>query len=122
MFDIGFWEIFLILVLALIIIGPERLPGAARKAGYWIGRARRYVEGVRSEVEQEFDLSEFKRMIHNQEIQINELQRKLGSRVDEDALTTSTDTHEPEYEILEDQAADEGNAAGSKDIQDKPQT
>lgn len=77
MFDIGFWEIFLIMVLALLVIGPERLPGAARTAGYWVGRARRFVEGVKSDVEQEFDITEFQRLMHNQEIQINELQRKL---------------------------------------------
>ena len=82
MFDIGFWEIFLILVLALIVIGPERLPRAARTAGYWLGRARRFVEGVKSDVEQEFDVSEFKRLMHNQEVQINELQRKLAEAGD----------------------------------------
>ncbi len=82
MFDIGFWEIFLIMVLALIVIGPERLPRAARTAGYWVGRARRFVEGVKSDVEQEFDVDEFKRLVHNQEVQINELQRKLSQTVD----------------------------------------
>ena len=46
MFDVGFWEILLILVLALVIIGPERLPSAARKAGFFVGKARRFVEGV----------------------------------------------------------------------------
>jgi sec-independent protein translocase protein TatB len=81
-FDIGFWEIFLILVLALIVIGPERLPGAARTAGYWIGRARRFVEGVKSDVEQEFDVAEFKRLMHNQEVQLNELRRKLAEAGD----------------------------------------
>jgi sec-independent protein translocase protein TatB len=83
MFDVGFWEILLILVMALIIIGPERLPGAARKAGFFVGKARRYIEGVRSEVESQVDVSEFKRMLHNQETQINELQQKLKSGVDE---------------------------------------
>lgn len=83
MFDVGFWEILLILVLALVIIGPERLPGAARKAGFFVGKARRYIEGVRSEVEQELDVSEFKRLLHNQEVQINELQQKIKSGVDE---------------------------------------
>ena len=82
MFDVGFWEILLILVLALVVIGPERLPGAARKAGYFAGKARRYIEGVRSEVEQELDVNEFKRMLHNQEVQINELQQRLKSSVD----------------------------------------
>ncbi len=83
MFDVGFWEILLILVLALVIIGPERLPGAARKAGFFVGKARRYIEGVRSEVESELDVNEFKRMLHNQEVQINELQQQLKAGVDE---------------------------------------
>ncbi len=83
MFDVGFWEILLILVLALVVIGPERLPGAARKAGYFVGKARRYIEGVRSEVESELDVNEFKRMLHNQEVQINELQQQIKAGVDE---------------------------------------
>ena len=83
MFDVGFWEILLILVMALVIIGPERLPGAARKAGFFVGKARRYIEGVRSEVESELDINEFKRMLHNQEVQINELQQQLKTGVDE---------------------------------------
>ena len=83
MFDVGFWEILLILILALVVIGPERLPGAARKAGYFVGKARRYIEGVRSEVESELDINEFKRMMHNQEVQINELQQQLKSGMDE---------------------------------------
>lgn len=81
MFDIGFWEILLIVILALLVIGPERLPGAAKKAGYWLGRGRRFVEGVRSDVESQVDLGEFKRLLHNQEVQINELQEKLKSGV-----------------------------------------
>jgi sec-independent protein translocase protein TatB len=80
MFDIGFWEILLILILALVVIGPERLPGAARTAGLWVGKARRYIEGVKSDVEQEFDVSEFKRIVHNQEIQLNELQAQLNEK------------------------------------------
>jgi len=43
MFDIGFWELLLILILALLIVGPGRLPTAARTAGYWFSKARRYV-------------------------------------------------------------------------------
>ena len=83
MFDVGLWEILLIGVLALVVIGPERLPGAARQAGYFVGKARRYIEGVKSEVASELDVSEFKRMMHNQEVQINELQQKLKSSIDD---------------------------------------
>jgi sec-independent protein translocase protein TatB len=83
MFDVGFWEILIILILALVVIGPERLPSAARKAGYFVGKARRYIEGVRSEVESELDVNEFKRMLHNQEVQINELQEQVKSGVND---------------------------------------
>lgn len=82
MFDVGFWEVLFILVLALVVIGPERLPGAARQAGLFVGKARRYIEGVRSEVESELDISEFKRILSNQEVQINELQNKIRTSVD----------------------------------------
>ena len=81
MFDVGFWEVLLILILALVVIGPERLPAAARTAGLWVGKARRYIEGVKNEVGEEFDVSEFKRIIHNQEIQLNELQAKVNKDI-----------------------------------------
>lgn len=77
MFDIGFLEIAVILILALLVLGPERLPKAARTVGYWFGKARRYVEGMKAQVEAEFDGTEFKRLLHNQEVQIRELQSKL---------------------------------------------
>ena len=102
MFDVGFWEILLILILALVVIGPERLPGAARTLGLWVGKGRRYIEGVKSEVEQEFDVSEFKRVIHNQEIQLNELKQKVNqsTRMNaDDLLGTSEKTHSIEEEL-----------------------
>lgn len=77
MFDIGFLEIAVILILALLVLGPERLPKAARSLGYWFGKARRYVEGMKAQVEAEFDGAELKRALHNQEVQIRELQSKM---------------------------------------------
>jgi len=96
MFDVGFWEILFILVLALVVIGPERLPGAARQAGFWVGKARRYIEGVRSEVESELDIGEFKRMLHNQEVQINELQQQLKSGIDDVGAEINKDMPSPD--------------------------
>jgi len=77
MFDVGFLELVVIMVLGLLVLGPERLPKAAQKIGYWFGKARRYVEGMKSQVEAEFDTSEVKRLLHNQEVQIKELQTKI---------------------------------------------
>ena len=66
MFDIGFWEILLIFVVALIVVGPERLPGLARTAGLWVGKARRIVAEMKSEVERELQMDELKRSIQQQ--------------------------------------------------------
>ena len=110
MFDIGFWEILLIGVLALVVLGPERLPKAARTIGYWVGKSRRYIEGVKQEVASEFDATELKRLLHNQEVQLKELQSKVNDSQSEisENYTNSLDEekdpvvhHEPQYEIFE---------------------
>ncbi|MDN5849067.1 MAG: Sec-independent protein translocase protein TatB [Nitrococcus sp.] len=53
MFDVGFWELFVIGLIALIVFGPERLPGLARTLGFWIGRARAAFYSLREEMERE---------------------------------------------------------------------
>lgn len=55
MFDIGFWELFLTGLIALIVFGPERLPGLARTVGLWVGRARAAFYSVREEMEREIN-------------------------------------------------------------------
>ncbi len=62
MFDIGFWEVGLILLLALLILGPERLPKAARTIGFWVGRARGAYYSMRSEMDREFQVEEMRKM------------------------------------------------------------
>ena len=67
MFDIGFWEISVIAVVALLVIGPERLPGVARQAGMWIGRIRGFVGSVQADINQEISKSEeLKRLLEEQ--------------------------------------------------------
>ncbi len=53
MFDVGFWELAIIGVVALLIIGPERLPAAARTAGLWLGKARRMLSDVKADINRE---------------------------------------------------------------------
>lgn len=50
MFDIGFWELILIAVIALLVIGPEQLPGFVRELGRWAGRLRRLIQDTRHEL------------------------------------------------------------------------
>lgn len=62
MFDIGFSELLVIAVVALIVIGPERLPKVARTAGILLGRVRRYAADVKEDIHREIQLDELRRM------------------------------------------------------------
>ena len=62
MFDIGFSELIVIAVVALLVIGPERMPGVARTVGALLGRAQRYVNKLKADIQNEVDLEEFKRI------------------------------------------------------------
>ena len=62
MFDIGFTEILVIAVVALLVIGPERLPGVARTLGHLFGRMQRYVNDVKADIQREMELDELKKL------------------------------------------------------------
>lgn len=80
MFDVGFSELVLIAVLALIVLGPERLPVAARMLGLWVGRLKRSFNSVKAEVEREIGADEIRRQLHNERIldMERELKAKMG--------------------------------------------
>jgi len=63
MFDIGFSEMFLILVIALVVVGPERLPGVARKIGRFIGHARRSFDHLKREISSELESEELNQQL-----------------------------------------------------------
>ncbi len=73
MFDIGFWEIALIGVIALLVVGPERLPALARNVGLWVGRMRRYVAHVRDDIEREISAEEVRKLIETPSVSISEI-------------------------------------------------
>jgi len=62
MFDIGFSEMMLIAIVALIVIGPQRLPKVARTLGHLFGRMQRYVNDVKADISREMELEELKKM------------------------------------------------------------
>ena len=64
MFDIGFWEMAFIGVIALVVVGPERLPGVARSLGLWVGKARRMINEVKSDIKKEMDAEDLKNIKH----------------------------------------------------------
>jgi len=79
MFDIGFWELSLIGVIALLVIGPERLPAVARTVGLWVGKAQRFVSNVKDDVNRELETENLKKMIGDQKSQIQELKGLMNN-------------------------------------------
>jgi len=68
MFDVGFSEILLCAIVALLVLGPEKLPGAVRTASLWIGRFRRAFNDVKSEIEREIGADDIRRQLHNEQV------------------------------------------------------
>lgn len=68
MFGVSFQELLLVGLVALLVLGPERLPVAARTAGLWIGRLKRSFNAIKQEVEREIGADEIRRQLHNEHI------------------------------------------------------
>lgn len=79
MFDVGFSELLLVGLVALLVLGPERLPVAARMAGLWIGRLKRSFNSLKTEVERELGADEIRRQLHNE--RILELEREMQKSI-----------------------------------------
>jgi len=75
MFDIGFAELLIVAVVALVVLGPEKLPTAARTVGLWVGRIRRTLSGIQSEISEELRIDEMKRTAA---IKKEELEKELA--------------------------------------------
>lgn len=102
MFGISFSELLLVGLVALLVLGPERLPGAARTAGLWIGRLRRSFNAIKQEVEREIGADEIRRQLHNEHIlSLEEEARKLFSPPNEDVLNRDVPAAEPDPQPIE---------------------
>ncbi|HXF66263.1 MAG TPA: Sec-independent protein translocase protein TatB, partial [Burkholderiales bacterium] len=83
MFDIGFTELLVIAVVALIVIGPERLPAVARTLGHLFGRMQRYVNDVKADIAREMELEELRRLRSNVEEAARAIQDTVTREVGE---------------------------------------
>jgi len=105
-FDIGVTKLAIVGGIALIVIGPEKLPGLARTVGTLLGRARRYVADVKEEVNRSVDLEELRKMKDSMESAAHEVQTSIQSSAEEvqqtwtRAISTSTEvTPQPYYSM-----------------------
>jgi sec-independent protein translocase protein TatB len=96
MFDIGFSELMVIGIVALIVIGPERLPKVARTLGHLLGRAQRYVHDVKSDINREIQLDELKKL----QSQVTDSARELESSVRQEYETARSSIEAPAQEAV----------------------
>ena len=82
MFDISFTELMIIGAVALVVIGPERLPRVARTAGHFLGRFQRYVAQVKSDISREMELAELKKLQTSVEDAARDIEQTVKSEMD----------------------------------------
>lgn len=83
MFDISFSELLIIGIVALVVIGPERLPKVARTVGHLLGRAQRYVNDVKSDIQREVELEELRKMKQDMESAAHSIQNSFQQTTDD---------------------------------------
>ena len=81
MFDIGFSELLVIGIVALVVIGPERLPKVARTAGHLFGRLQRYVAGVKADISREMELDELRKFKNEMETTARSVESSIQQEV-----------------------------------------
>jgi len=111
MFDIGFSELFLIAIVALVVLGPERLPKAARFAGLWVRRARAQWYSVKSELERELASEELQHTLRDTRRAVTEI---------DDGMRSAGAEARREFETMKAQIADDGIDGSQADADDEP--
>lgn len=122
MFGLSIWEIFLILVIALLVVGPERLPGLARTIGSWVLKVKKFIANAKAEMDSEFNLKDIHNLLNSQESEI----AKLRALVEETRLEV-TDSGRQVLGAVDDAEASfrasaqaEAHTEGAADLQNEP--
>ncbi|KJD18234.1 MAG: Sec-independent protein translocase protein TatB [Pseudomonadota bacterium] len=82
MLDIGFLELMLIGIVALLVLGPERLPKAARTTGLWIGKIKRTVSGMQREISAQLEAEELRQKLNEQQKKLDDSLKKAKQDVE----------------------------------------
>ena len=114
MFDIGFSELLMIAVVALVVIGPERLPGVARNIGRFTGRLQRYVNDIKRDFNREIEFDEIRRLQQEMESTVQSMQASVRAveaslqqevKPREEVLATSLEQAQQNLDHLREQVA-----------------
>jgi len=114
MFDLGFSELLVIALVALIVIGPERLPRVARTLGHLAGRLQRYVADVKADINREIELDELRKMRDSMQQAASEMQTSVNSELSKtaDDLNKSLEAAKSGSEKTGEEKAGEAQKAG----------
>jgi len=113
MFDIGFWELGIIALVALVVVGPERLPKLAYTAGKWLGKGRKVLSQVKAEIDKEIKAEELKEILEEQKKQLQPLEEVMED-TSESLREVSQETRKAAREI-EQSASANGDATPRSD-------
>lgn len=116
MFDIGFSEITLIAVVALVVLGPERLPKTARTLGHLFGRLQRYVNEVKADISREMELDELRKLQGEMQGAARELQQTVTNAANDMATGVRNVERELNAAGAETPAAAAAEAAGVPEV------
>jgi sec-independent protein translocase protein TatB len=107
MFEVGFSEICMVALVALLVIGPEKLPKVAHMAGFWIGKTRRVIATVKQEINEEFQAEELRqalrdktgvddlqKLLNDTSNSLNKFQNSISSTVQKDGLPPQPETND----------------------------
>tara|TARA_B100000989_G_scaffold15093_1_gene10082 strand:+ start:4838 stop:5086 length:249 start_codon:yes stop_codon:yes gene_type:complete len=78
-FDFGFWEIALILIISLVVLGPERLPAFASQLGSLIKKIKDFTNNLKTNIENESRMNDLKKIIEEQKEELSEFEKKIDS-------------------------------------------
>ena len=110
MFDIGFTELMVIGLVALVVIGPERLPRVARTLGHLAGRLQRYVADVKSDISREIEIEDLKKMRDS----MQQAASSFETSVQTEMSKTETELNKSVEAVVEDKKPEEQKPAEQK--------
>lgn len=116
MFDIGFSELLVIGVVALIVIGPEKLPRMARTIGVLAGRLQRYVADVKADINREIELEELRKMRDSMQQAASDFQSSVQSEMNK----TETELNKTVEDVVADKPAQAPPAEKKSEEEKKP--
>ncbi|WP_151716842.1 Sec-independent protein translocase protein TatB [Acinetobacter sp. TUM15071] len=95
MLNLGMTEIFCFAVIALLVLGPDKLPEAARFVAKWYGKIKKFINNIQNEIDRELRLSEFREEMQKEIDKITELERRMQQQLDALKSTQTSSDAEP---------------------------